>query len=76
VVVCERTSKATFVTRILPGLFRGGTHMKLPQVHCMRAREVRIASDRPFALYADGDPVGDLPITVRIRPGAIAVLVP
>jgi len=76
VVVCERTSKATFVTRILPGLFRGGTHVKLPQVHCMRAREVRIASDRPLALYADGDPVGDLPITVRIRPGAIAVLVP
>jgi diacylglycerol kinase family enzyme len=76
VIVCERTSKATFVTRILPGLFRGGTHVKLPQVHCMRAREVRIASDRSFALYADGDPVGDLPITVRIRPGAIAVLVP
>src|SRR5215208_5472675 len=76
VVVCERTSKATFVTRILPGLFPAGTHVKLPQVHCMRAREVHISSDRPFALYADGDPVGDLPITVRIRPGAIAVLVP
>src|SRR3954470_19918258 len=76
VVVCETTSKRTFMTRILPGLFRGGTHMNLPQVHCMRAREVRIASDRPFALYADGDPVGDLPITVRIRPGALTALVP
>ena len=64
------------MTRLLPRLFRGGTHMKMPQVHCIRAREVRIASDRPFSLYADGDPVGDLPITVRIRPGAIAVLVP
>src|SRR5215212_10259888 len=29
-----------------------------------------------LVLDADGDPVGDLPITVRIRPGAIAVLVP
>src|SRR3954447_13086575 len=88
VVVCETTSKRTFMTRILPGLFRGGTHVKLPQVHCMRAREVRIASDRPLALYADVDPlaalsfsaagarVGDLRIPVRIRPGAIAVLVP
>jgi diacylglycerol kinase family enzyme len=42
----------------------------------MRAREVRISADRPFTLYADGDPVQELPVTVRVRPGALTVLAP
>ena len=29
------------------------------------AREVRVAADRPFTVYADGDPIGELPVTVR-----------
>ena len=53
-----------------------GTYVDLPSVHVERAREVRIAADRPFALYADGDPIGDLPVTVRVRPRAVRVLVP
>jgi YegS/Rv2252/BmrU family lipid kinase len=75
VVVCEETSKLTFLTRILPAVFRG-THVNLPQVHVMRTRQVTVSADRPFELYADGDPVGDLPVTVRMRPGVLAVLVP
>jgi YegS/Rv2252/BmrU family lipid kinase len=75
VVVCERTSKLNFVTRVLPRVFRG-THVNLPYVHVLRAREVSVRSDRPFTMYADGDPAGDLPVTVRLRPGALAVLVP
>ncbi|HEX3317643.1 MAG TPA: diacylglycerol kinase family protein [Solirubrobacteraceae bacterium] len=75
VVVCERTSKLIFVTRVLPGLFRG-THVNLPSIHVMRAREVTVRADRPFAMYADGDPAGDLPVTVSIRPGVLAVLAP
>ena len=51
-----------------------GTHVDLPDVHVMRAREVRIGADRPFTLYADGDPIGDLPVTVRGAPGALTVL--
>ena len=53
-----------------------GTYVDLPSVHVERARDVRIAADRPFALYADGDPIGDLPVTVRVRPRAVRVLVP
>jgi diacylglycerol kinase family enzyme len=53
-----------------------GTHVELPYVHELRAREVMVSADRPFAMYADGDPVGDLPVTVRVRPGALTVLVP
>jgi diacylglycerol kinase family enzyme len=75
VVVCERTSRFTFVFRVLPRVFKG-THVELPYVHELRAREVMVSADRPFAMYADGDPVGDLPVTVRVRPGALTVLVP
>ena len=41
-----------------------------------RARELRIAADRPFALYADGDPIAELPATVRTLPAAVRVIVP
>ena len=75
VVVSERTSRFNFVFRLLPRVFKG-THVDLPYVHEMRAREVRISADRPFTLYADGDPVQDLPVTVRVRPGALTVLAP
>jgi YegS/Rv2252/BmrU family lipid kinase len=75
VVVSEQTSRFNFVFRLLPRVFKG-THVELPYVHEMRAREVRCSADRPFVMYADGDPVGDLPITVRVRPGALTVLVP
>ena len=74
VVVSETTSKLAFL-RGLPLVFKG-THVDLPSVHVMRAREVRVSSDRPFELYADGDPVGELPVTVRMRPGALTVLAP
>ena len=36
------------------------------------AREVTFAADRPFTAYADGDPIADLPATVRVLPGRAA----
>ena len=37
---------------------------------------MRVDADRPFTLYADGDPIAELPITVRVLPGALDVLLP
>jgi YegS/Rv2252/BmrU family lipid kinase len=59
----------------LPKVFKG-THLESPAVHVERACEVRIRAERPFTVYADGDPIGDLPVTVQVRPGALRVLVP
>jgi YegS/Rv2252/BmrU family lipid kinase len=75
VMVLETVSKLAFVTRILPRVFKG-THVRLPTVHVFRAAEVEISADRPFTLYADGDPAGELPLRVRALPGAVRVLVP
>lgn len=74
VVTIAATSKATFLRR-LPRVFKG-THVGFPEVTVRRAREVRLAADRPFTLFADGDPVGELPITVRALPAAARVILP
>ena len=46
------------------------------EVHVRRAREVEISADRPFTVYADGDPLADLPTTVTLLPRALRVLAP
>ena len=72
---CEQISKLRFLTRILPKVFKG-THVREPSVHVLRGRVLEIAADRPFTLYADGDPIGELPLRVSVLPAAVRVLVP
>ena len=74
VVTTAATSRLAFV-RGLARVYRG-THVRLPNVQVHRASEVRIAADRPFVVYADGDPVAALPCTVTVRPAALRVLLP
>jgi YegS/Rv2252/BmrU family lipid kinase len=61
--------------RGLPRVF-SGKHVRNDEVTVRRARELRIAADRPFELYADGDPIAQLPATVRTLPAAVRVIVP
>jgi len=75
VVILESVSKLAFLTRIFPKVF-SGTHVEEPGVHVFRARELTVSSDRPFTMYADGDPVGELPVRVRALKGAITMLLP
>jgi diacylglycerol kinase family enzyme len=63
------------LTSVLPKIFKG-THVNEPEVTERRAAEVTIAADRAFTLYADGDPVAELPVTVRVISRAVRVLVP
>jgi diacylglycerol kinase family enzyme len=60
---------------VLPAVFKG-RHVDEPTVHVLRGAEVRISADRPFTVYADGDPIGELPCTVRAVPDAVKVLLP
>lgn len=75
VMVLESVSKLAFLTRILPNVF-SGKHVEQPSVSVFRARSVSIACERPFTMYADGDPIGDLPVTVSALQGAVRMLVP
>ena len=74
VVTIERQSKARF----LRGLTRvfDGSHLEDPAVNVVRAREVTFRADRPFTAYADGDPIGELPLTVKVLPGSLRVVTP
>jgi YegS/Rv2252/BmrU family lipid kinase len=74
IVLIEAVSKLRFLAN-LPKVFKG-VHVRLPEVRVLRAAEVAIAADRPFTMYADGDPIGELALRVRALPGAVRVLVP
>jgi YegS/Rv2252/BmrU family lipid kinase len=74
VVLTSQTPKLTFL-RSLPRVFKG-THVQLASVRVVRGADVRVSADRPFVVYADGDPIGELPITLRAVPAALRVLLP
>jgi YegS/Rv2252/BmrU family lipid kinase len=75
VIALGECSRRRFLTGILPKVFKG-THVGEPEVWSARAGEVRISADRPFTVYADGDPIGELPVTIRAVPQALKVLCP
>ncbi len=74
VVLIEDVSRFEFL-RSLPKVFKG-THVRLPNVEVLRAREIEVRADRPFTMYADGDPIAELPVRLSCLPGAINVIVP
>jgi YegS/Rv2252/BmrU family lipid kinase len=53
-----------------------GAHVDEPGFTIVRGREVTFQANRPFSAYADGDPIAELPTTVRVLPGALRVIAP
>jgi YegS/Rv2252/BmrU family lipid kinase len=74
VVLIGRMPKRRFLAA-LPKVFRGA-HVGEPSVRVLRARELHVDADRPFVVYADGEPIASTPVTIRVEPGALQVLVP
>jgi YegS/Rv2252/BmrU family lipid kinase len=74
VVTTGQVGKLRFLAG-LPRVFKG-THVEKDEVSVARAAEVRVEADRPFAVYADGDSIAELPATVRILPRALRVIAP
>lgn len=61
--------------RFFPRVFRG-THVELDLVDVQRAAEVRVEADGPLAVFADGDPIGTLPMTFTVDPDGLSLIVP
>jgi YegS/Rv2252/BmrU family lipid kinase len=74
IVLIQDITKVGYL-RTAPSVFKG-THVRNPAVRVLRGAEVRVESDRPFAVYADGDPIGQTPVTLRALPAALQVLMP
>ena len=74
VIAIEDVSRMRFL-RGLPRVFKG-THVEMDSVRVFRCSGVTISADRPFEMYADGDPVGALPARVSALRGAVTVVTP
>jgi YegS/Rv2252/BmrU family lipid kinase len=61
--------------RLLPTVFHGA-HVEEDEVTILRGSLVELSADRPFTVYADGDPLAVLPATLRVIPEAIRVMAP
>ncbi|MFJ9580046.1 diacylglycerol kinase [Streptomyces sp. NPDC101191] len=67
---CSRTE----LIKVFPRVYRG-THLDHPKVTVHRVRSLTM--DAPgITGYADGEPLGPLPLAVRCVPGALRVLAP
>ena len=74
VVLTGECPKVRYLTS-LPKVFKG-THTDSEVLTFLRGREVAFHADRPFRAYADGDPIAELPVTIRVVPRALKVLIP
>lgn len=74
VVMIADLPKRRFL-RLLPSVF-SGAHVEQDEVTILRGSTVELSADRPFTIYADGDPLAVLPATLRLIPGAVRVMAP
>ncbi len=74
VVIISDMPKLRFLA-LLPTVFTGG-HVRAASVEVLRCASLHVDASRPLTVYADGDPIGQLPVTIRALPGAVRVLVP
>jgi len=74
VLTISHCSRAHFL-RVLPKVF-SGAHVRDRVVSVVQGSRVELAADRPFRVFADGDPVASLPCEITVRPGALRLLLP
>jgi diacylglycerol kinase (ATP) len=72
IIVIHPVSKPT-LARVFPRLYTG-THTTIPEFERIRAREVTWESPGVIA-YGDGERLGPLPMTARVVPGALTLIV-
>ncbi len=74
VVAIGETGKLRFLWGLKDVL--KGTHLDKEEVSVFRAPRLELDASRPFPVYADGDHLTDLPVSLRVLPRALSILVP
>jgi YegS/Rv2252/BmrU family lipid kinase len=74
VMLVSESSKLTGLRDLLKVF--DGSHAESPRVSFLKGEVIEVSADRPFTIYADGDPIGDLPATVKVSRESLRVLVP
>jgi YegS/Rv2252/BmrU family lipid kinase len=75
IVMLGDVGRLRFVRSILLKVFKG-THIEDDAVKVFRTPFVELSASRPFAVYADGEHLTDLPASLRILPAALTVVAP
>jgi YegS/Rv2252/BmrU family lipid kinase len=74
IVTVGEVGKLRFVGN-LPKVFKG-THVEEDEVRVFRAPRLELNASRPLPVYADGEHLTDLPVTLRLLPRSLSVIVP
>jgi YegS/Rv2252/BmrU family lipid kinase len=74
VVMVAEQSKWRYLRGIVK-VFKG-THLDDPAVTLTSGERIEVAADRPFMVYADGDPLAGLPATITVTRRALLVISP
>jgi diacylglycerol kinase family enzyme len=65
----------TKLLRLFPTVYFG-KHLGIPEVHYFQAKRLKLESDRPLDVYADGEYVCQTPIEVGVARAAMRVITP
>ncbi len=63
------------ILKLLPSVYRGA-HLNHPSILSYRACKIRLETEGPMALFADGEPVGETPVEIISSSGIIPVICP
>lgn len=61
--------------RLFPTVY-SGKHLKMPEVEYFQAARVRVETEHPLDVYADGEHVCQTPVEVGVHRAALQVIVP
>lgn len=77
VVSCSAIPRLRFLFGLMPKIFKGqGSHLSEPYWHVWRGKSIELEADRDFTIYADGDPIGEVPARVEVDHRCLRVIVP
>ncbi len=68
-----RMMSAGRVLRIFPRVYWGG-HMTHPSIFSYRTGNLKMETEQPVVLFADGEPLGETPAEISSVPGALRVV--
>jgi len=74
VLIVQTHSKLHHLS-LFPKSFKG-THVDDPSMRWLSGSVVELSADRPFTVYADGDPIAELPASVTVSKQALRVIAP
>ena len=50
--------------------------IRWPEIQRLRARKIRLETNRPVVFHGDGEPLGETPVEIEVLPGALKILAP